>query len=65
MIMSLLLNCLQNKQMIIVCVCVISTSAEDEASCPAGVERRPQVAAGCDLAGNRRQQEQLCGLQQR
>lgn len=54
-----------NKLMICVCVCVISTAAEDEAARPAGAERRPQVAAGCDLAGNRRQQEQLCGLQQR
>ncbi|KAA0702767.1 Zinc finger protein ZFPM2 [Triplophysa tibetana] len=37
---------------------------EEEGIGPAGAERRSQVAAGYDLAGFRRQQEQLCGLQQ-
>lgn len=44
---------------------VISTFTEDESAGPARAERRSQVAAGYDLAGFRRQQEQLCGLQQR
>lgn len=46
-------------------VSVICPWPEDEEHGPGGAERRPQVASGCDLAGSRRQQKQLCGVQQR
>lgn len=46
-------------------VFVISPCPEDEEHGPGGAEHRPQVAAGCDLAGSRGQQKQLCGVQQR
>lgn len=46
-------------------VFVICPRPEDEEHGPGGAERRPQVAAGCDLAGSGRQQKQLCGVQQR
>lgn len=44
---------------------VICPRAEDEEHSPGGAERRPQVVAGCDLAGSRRQQKQLRCIQQR